>query len=104
MDDEHVVNLEHILPENPQDSWPGITPEIASAFFRRIGNLVLLQAKANSLLGNSPFHEKKNVLQASSFLLTKAVGNYSKWGVDEIRDRQEGLAKLAVLTWPITKF
>jgi len=56
-----VVNLEHVLPENPGDGWGHILPEVAAAYYRRIGNLVLLQATKNSIIGNSSFKDKRKV-------------------------------------------
>jgi hypothetical protein len=99
--DDQVINLEHILPENPQNSWPGIDAEVATACYKRIGNMVILQARKNSMLGNSPFSKKKETLQNSVFLLTSEVTKNSSWGVKEINDRQKTLAKLAIETWPI---
>jgi len=57
-DDENTINLEHVLPENPGALWAGIDSDIAAALFRRIGNLVLLQASRNTLIGNSSFDVK----------------------------------------------
>lgn len=102
-DEEQVINLEHILPENPtKDQWPDIDPEIAGAYYKKIGNMVILQAKKNTLIGNSKFDVKKPILQESAYLLTSEVANYSTWGINEISDRQKKLAKLAVETWPLT--
>ena len=101
-DEEQIINLEHILPDNPQNHWPGIDPETASAYFKRIGNMVILQAKKNSMIGNSPFAEKKKVLKGSTYLLTSEVADYSVWGPNEIQDRQQNLARLAVATWSLT--
>ncbi len=101
MDEEQIINLEHILPETPQANWPGIDPETAGAYHRRIGNLAILQAKKNSLIGNSPFFEKKKVLKDSAYLLTSEIASYNSWGVAQINERQKTLAKLAVETWPI---
>lgn len=101
MDEEQAINLEHVLPENPQDSWPGIDPEAAAAYYKRMGNMVILQARKNSLIGNSPFSEKKKVLKESAFLLTSEVAKNTSWGIKEINDRQIMLARLAVETWPI---
>jgi hypothetical protein len=99
--DQQVINLEHILPRTPEDNWSHIEPELAKALFKRIGNMVLMQATANSNLGNSEFEEKKAVYKQSAYLLTKQVGNYNTWGAEEIKDRQEKLAAMAVKTWPV---
>jgi len=101
-DDEGAVNLEHILPRNPQDEWPHIDSETASAYWRRLGNMVIIQATKNSIIGNSSFSTKKPVLAKSGYLLTKEVANDDEWGPLEITARQQRLAKLAVETWPIS--
>lgn len=100
-DEETTINLEHILPENPQSYWPDIAEETAKAYYRRLGNMVLLQASKNSTIGNGPFSDKKAVLSASEFRLTNMVAKYDKWGTDEIEERQRVLAQWAVETWPI---
>lgn len=102
-EDETVLNLEHILPANPDEkSWPYITADVAAAHYKRIGNMVLLNAKQNSTVGNSAFEEKRKVLQASNLVLTQKAGSYVGWGIPEIEDRQKLLAKYAVTTWPVT--
>ena len=101
-DEETFINLEHILPENPDaQGWPDIDSDSAAANYKRIGNLVLLQAKKNVQIGNKSFADKKQVLKDSAFLLTSSVAACDNWGVEEIEDRQKTLAKLAVETWPI---
>ena len=37
--DDFVINLEHILPENPGKNWSGIDPDTAVAVYKRLGNL-----------------------------------------------------------------
>jgi hypothetical protein len=95
------INLEHILPDNPQKNWPEIDEETAAALHTRIGNMVLLQATPNSIIGNSPFDEKKEVLRKSAFVLTAQVARFKSWGKKEIDARQKKLAELAVKTWPL---
>jgi hypothetical protein len=101
-DDESTINLEHILPENTGDAWPNVDGETASAWYKRIGNLVLLQAKKNAMIGNSSFQEKKSILSKSTFILTSSAAKYENWGPDEIKKRQQYLSKLAVRTWPLS--
>lgn len=99
-DDTMAVNLEHVLPVTPSSDW-GISPDLAAAFYRRIGNMVLLNSRENVELGNKVFSEKKAVLRRSPFVLTGAVAKYRKWGPDQIVDRQEELASIAPDVWPI---
>ncbi len=101
-DAENSINLEHVLPENPGDQWPDVDSDTAGAWFRRIGNLVLLQASKNTLSGNNAFQKKQSVFKDSGFELTNVVGKESQWGPKEIAARQATLAILAAQTWPIS--
>lgn len=101
-DDETSVNLEHLMPENPGEFWPNIDHDAVSAYFRRLGNMVIMQAKKNSMIGNSSFSDKKKELKQSAFLLTSEVAQSSSWGIAEIKERQKKLAELAVKTWPLS--
>jgi hypothetical protein len=102
-DEEEAVNLEHILPRNPSGPWGGIDPDTAESLCRRIGNMVLLKAKANSEIERKEYCEKRPVMRKSVYVLTKkAAEDYDQWGADQINERQKKLAKLAVRTWPRT--
>lgn len=98
--DEPVINLEHVLPENPGSGWR-IDRETAKAYYPRLGNMVLLQASKNANIGNKKFADKQPVLRESAYVLTAEVGKCNEWGVDQINERQARLARLAVKTWPI---
>jgi Protein of unknown function DUF262/Protein of unknown function (DUF1524) len=98
-DQASEVNLEHVLPENPGANWPDVSSEIVDAYSRRIGNLALLSNKKNSEIGNIPFVEKRKVLTASEFVLTKSIAEHSAWGAPQITERQIQLAHLAVKVW-----
>ena len=98
--DVNSVNLEHVLPENPGGNWKDLSAEVADAYSRRIGNLVLLSSKKNSELGNVSFHDKRATLAASEFVLTQEVGKQDSWGPAQIDERQIKLADMAVKVWP----
>ena len=101
-DEENVINVEHVLPEHPEGNWPDINVEDAAALYKRLGNMVLMQASKNNLIGNSSFSEKKKTLKESAYFLTAEVAKEAKWEVKQIKERQARLAKLAVETWPIS--
>ena len=101
-DNETEVNLEHIMPENlDHPGWAHIRSEVATAYFKRLGNMVLLPYTLNRYLGNKPFAEKKEVFGQSNYTLTREVAQYSVWDDATIKERQRRLADLAVHTWPI---
>jgi hypothetical protein len=101
-DDTSKVNLEHIIPLNPEPNWSVIESETAKGLYNRIGNMVLLDAKKNAKLGNAGFEEKRSVFAESSLFLTRRVSKFAAWGPDEVTERQLELAELAVKTWPLT--
>jgi hypothetical protein len=95
-----TLNLEHILPREPA-GW-NIPTDIAKGYHNRVGNLTLLDPKANVEIGNGLFDQKKPVYARSPFLLTKQLEKYNKWGPAEIDQRQLELAALAPIVWPLT--
>lgn len=99
-DDENEVNLEHILPRNPSEGWAfdGLD---ADREHKRLGNMVLLQCGKNAQIGNDSFEDKRDVLSKSQFQLTTEVAEHKSWGPQEIAQRQERLADLAVETWKL---
>jgi hypothetical protein len=99
---EETINLEHVLPETPGPGWSHIDPETAAAFYKRLGNMVLLPAKVNVKIANKSPAEKKKFYLQSGYVLTVEVGQQSTWGVTEIIERQKRLAELAVKTWPLS--
>lgn len=99
-EDETEINLEHVMPVQPSPEWQ-ISTEIGQIAQKMLGNMVLLRATSNSSLGNKPFEEKKSVYKQSSYAITQPVAAYQRWTLDEIRQRQEAMAKIAVKTWPI---
>jgi hypothetical protein len=99
-DNPDHVNLEHILPQNPDASWK-IDKSVLDTHLTKLGNLVLISSVVNSKIGNISFAEKKKSLAKSEIKLTKDVAAIAKWGRDEIEARQLKLADLAVKTWRI---
>lgn len=101
--EDTVINLEHIYPQNPDAavSWTEFDTDIGPAYCRRLGNLVLLQASKNSDIGNADFKSKKATLAGSSYYLTAEVAENKTWSPKAIEARQHRLAKLAVKTWPL---
>ena len=99
--EDTVITLEHVLPQNPGDNWPGIESAIHSTYYRRLGNMALLAGKPNRSIGNDPFEEKKRVFEASNYRLTEEVATERVWGPAEIEKRQGRLSELAVRAWPL---
>ncbi len=100
-DDKETITLEHVLPEEPGTNWPAFTPDEVDAYYRRLGNLVLLKAKSNSDLKSINFEIKKNVYKDSDYILTSKIADVSDWTKEEIIKRQKDLAQHALKAWPI---
>jgi Protein of unknown function (DUF1524) len=98
LEDTEALNLEHILPQSDSDGW-AMSPETMQQYRKRLGNLALLDTGSNAKLGNKSFVEKRQIYKDSPILLTKAIYQYSLWGPEQIEERQEQLAQLAVKVW-----
>lgn len=95
------VNLEHILPQNPEENYPNFSEEQHSAYYKRIGNLTLMKTKENSDFKNSNFANKRTKYAESELWITKSISEKLDWNIDEINSRQSELADLAVQTWSL---
>jgi len=95
------INLEHILPVNPSnlDDWPGFNEEIHKTYYKRVGNLTLLDKKMNSEEANCNFNIKRDFYQDSEVVITKNLKDFNKWTTQEINDRQKQFAEKAVEIW-----
>ncbi len=99
--DQGKVNLEHIMPRNPQAAWSHIAPDAAVSMVKRIGNLTLLATRLNSKAANAGFTDKKPHFAKSAIKLTQELCAYTEWTTAAIEARQEKMAGLAVKVWPI---
>lgn len=99
--DQGKVNLEHIMPRNPQGAWKHIDPDAAVSMVKRIGNLTLLATRLNSRAANAGFNEKQLHFAKSAIKLTQELCDYTEWTTAAIEARQAKLAALAVKAWPV---
>lgn len=100
-DDRQTINLEHILPERPEDKWPQFTEDSHRANVKRLGNMALLVAKTNSDLKSASREEKWPIYADSPYYTTKMIAKYADWTEDTIAERQKTLASFALKAWPI---
>lgn len=93
--------LEHILPENPTDSWALDFPEdVEESFIYRLGNFTILESDKNRLLGNKVFSDKVESYKNSRYELSKKIG-YKVWNQENLSNRQKYLAKQAKAIWAL---
>lgn len=101
--EDETATIEHILPENPLDEWKdSFTQEEQENYVYRLGNLTLLESAKNNDCGTKPFSEKQKIYQQSQYQMTKQI-DYPEWTANQIRSRQENLAKIAKTVWKISQ-
>ena len=100
-DDRSEINLEHVLPEKPEENWPQFSDDEVKLYYKRIGNLCLLRASDNSTTKSGSFATKRQIYDNSPYELTKQIATVMDWRASEITDRQKTLASIAVKTWTI---
>lgn len=101
--DWEEANLEHVLPKSyVADKWSQFSSEEHASWYLSLGNQAILARSDNEIIGNESFDIKGPILKQSSLVLTAEIGNSANWTVGDIMKRQERLAELAVITWPIT--
>lgn len=104
-DNEQTGSLEHILPLNRvQTDWT-FTDSDAERLVWRLGNLALLDKQNNSKVANKPYSEKLRIYKASPHSLTSEIETAygSTWCEASIAKRQEKLAELALIAWPLAQ-
>lgn len=97
--DETIVNLEHILPKKLNDQWAEFDEDEHKLYFKRLGNMTILNSRKNSRIGNKSFDEKIPVFTDSEFIITKDISSNTKWTKESINNRQNQFALDAVKCW-----
>ena len=95
------LNLEHILPQSPKDSWlVEFSKTDPNLYIYRLGNMTLLDSSMNRKLGNSSFQYKcAKAYQSSKLKITQEILDYPVWGPKQIEERQNKMAKTACQIW-----
>ena len=84
------------MPETPSHDWSHVSQD---GFFTVPRDDSV--SSHHSALRNKGYSKKKPTLEEADFELTKWAAEYKSWGAQQIEDRQNKLAKLAVSTWPL---
>ena len=94
--------IEHILPENPAQQWEQeFSSEEQADYVYRLGNLTLLESgKNNTECQNASYMEKLPIYKTSQYSMTNSI-DYPGWTPEQIRLRQQKLAKTATAIWRI---
>ncbi|MBF0107807.1 MAG: DUF262 domain-containing protein [Magnetococcales bacterium] len=97
--------IEHILPENPLEVWGEMFDESSWDEARyRLGNMTLLESKANRLIGNSDYLEKLKAFKQSRYALSREVAELApvEWTPALLEKRQQAMARRAVQIWRLS--
>ena len=97
--DRDDTTLEHILPDNPDESWEWDDSAIQQYKYR-LGNMALLEKGKNNDLGNATYLVKKEVYSKSAIPSTKTIGDtVNDWTEAVITNSQHRMAKVAKGIW-----
>ncbi|MDC6388791.1 DUF262 domain-containing HNH endonuclease family protein [Maribacter sp. PR1] len=97
--DETIVNLEHVLPKKLNDDWAGFDEDEHKLYFKRLGNMTILNSRKNSRIGNKSFAEKTPIYSESEFIITTEIAANSTWTKELINGRQKQLSFDAIKCW-----
>lgn len=107
------VHVEHIIPQKittkkAQDEfgdWATYLGDNAETlhpkYVSRIGNLTIFSGTLNIIASNNPFMKKKEAYMGSGIKLTQDVSNMPQFKFNDVKQRSDKLAGLAVELWPI---
>jgi uncharacterized protein with ParB-like and HNH nuclease domain len=114
------VEVEHILPFNPEDNLRNSIGDEYNDLKIRLGNLTLLEKTMNIVVSNDFFSKKVIEYAKSPYYISKSIAgldtigqnssvnrlnaklkSYNKWDKDTILDRQELLYNLSKDIWKI---
>lgn len=97
-------NVEHVLPQNPEQGWDAFNDDEAEAFTYRLGNMTLLKTGANKDLGNTGYVLRRPVYQQSGFAITRKLAeDHAEWTPERIVSRQQWMAAQATTIWRIAQ-
>ena len=99
------LNIEHIMPQNPNNWWKkncGIDDEDDYPFYvNLIGNLTLCAEYDNSRMGNEDFAFKKKVLSKTLHIrMNTEILKMKHWNKDDILRRCEKLTEEIIRIYP----
>lgn len=93
------VNIEHILPQKPENEW-GLSQKEIKPYVNKLGNLTLISKIINSTAGNKIIKHKIKDLEQSKLPITQGIVDRLKaldlkWDEDAILKRHDELAGIA---------
>ncbi|MDJ0580407.1 DUF262 domain-containing protein [Crocosphaera sp.] len=96
------LSVEHIMPQTLSNKWKqtlgGTNARNYKSWLHTLGNLTL--TAYNSELSNKPYSDKQEYLIDSNLYLNRYFRDINDWNFDEIKERGNRLADIAIRVWP----
>lgn len=100
--DSDVFNIEHVLPQNPQQGWQAFPEDETESYVYRLGNMTLLRSTLNRDIGNEDYSAKRLLYQQSNFQITRELAEKNaEWSPERLAARQQWMASQATAIWRI---
>jgi hypothetical protein len=101
------VTIEHILPRNPprNSEWRRLfrLPDDARTYSQQLGNVTLLSPRENQDAGTRAWGEKRAILAASPFMLSRQAAEEEQWTARTILRRTDMLTARLLADWSVLK-
>jgi len=102
--DSDTFNIEHVLPQNPQQGWHAFPEEETESYVYRLGNMTLLRTSPNRDAGNGDYATKRAVYEQSTFDITRKLAEENAdWTPERLASRQRWMANQATAIWRIAQ-
>jgi len=98
------VNLEHIIPKNPDTEWKEFFTKNNTNYdqlIHKIGNMTILLKEYNNKLKNKFYDQKKEMYKKSVLPLNDKLNKYEEFSIKEVEERQTEMAQLAEILWRV---
>ncbi|WP_024750139.1 DUF262 domain-containing protein [Crocosphaera subtropica] len=96
------LTVEHIMPQTLSNQWKKTLGEKNAKNYKTwlhtLGNLTL--TAYNPELSNKPYFDKQKYLIDSNLYLNRYFRDINDWNFDEIKERGNRLADIAIKVWP----
>lgn len=102
--DSDKYDIEHILPENPEEHWDQFSDMDHENALYRLGNMTLLTSPENRDLGNQAYEVKRETYKNSNFFITQKIAeDNNEWTVARIAAHQNWMANQAKSIWKVSQ-
>jgi len=102
--DSDTFNIEHVLPQNPQQGWDAFPEDETESYVYRLGNMTLLSSTRNRDIGNEDYAAKRLLYQQSNFQITRELAEKNaEWTPERLATRQQWMSSQATAVWRISQ-